>query len=294
MNKLIPAFALAGVFAVSAQAQGVINVTETFASGQRTTLNTPNGFQWFSSAGGANVTYTDNTSIFQAITPTAGRHLIGYFTADGSPFTLAQGQTLTLSFTVTFNRGSALTDSGNNFRVGLFDSTAGNRMSADNHGGTNDTAPTPFDNYTGYAAMFNLGASTGNTASIRERTDRTNRALISSINAYTTVGGTFAPDQAFAPNTAYTGTFSFTRTAEDHLSMSVSFTGGALSGYSFTRVDEAPSTFAFDMIAFQMSSNTADGFTLSSVNVTAVPEPSAFAALAGLGGLAFAAARRRR
>jgi hypothetical protein len=293
MKNLPLLIAAAAILPVAASAQSVINVTETFASGQRTALNTPNGFQWFTSAGGANVTYTDNTSIYQS-TGSSGRHLIGYFTADKSPFTLAQGQTLTLSFTITFNRGTALADGGNNFRFGLFDSSAGTRMTADNHGGTNDTAPTPFDNYKGYAAMFNLGATTGNTVSIRERTDLVNRALISSVNAYTAVGTSFAPEQAFAPNTTYNGTYSFTRTAQDHLTMSVAFTGGALSGYSFTRVDEAPSTFAFDIIAFQMSSNTADGFTLSAVNVSAIPEPSAFAALAGLGGLGFAAIRRRR
>ena len=290
MNKLIPLVALALPLAASAQVTTLLN--ETFAADQRTTLNNPAGAQWFSSAGGSNVVQVDGTSLTQN-TGGSGRHLLGYFTPAGAATALARQESLNLSFTVTFNRATPLNDQGNNFRFGLFDSTHGARMTADSHGGTNTTAPTPFDHYTGYAVMLNLGGADGTNTSIRERTVTTGQGLIGTVGAYTALGSN-GPSFTLAPNTAYSGSLSFTRTQNDELDIAFALEGDLITGFSLALTDDSPS-FDFDTVVFQMGSGAADGFTLSQVKIdhSAIPEPSTTAALMGAGILGLALLRRR-
>lgn len=259
---------------------------EAFASGQRTSsVITSTSAQWFSSAGSTNVTYTADTSIRQL---GAGRHLVAYFTADGSPVNIGVNETLTLTYTITFDRATPLNAADTNFRVGLFDSTPGVRVSADAHGGT--SASSTFDNYTGYTSALNLGAASG-AFTLRERSPLTNAALFSTSSlSSTTHSG------PFQPNTPYTGVFSFTRTADDHLTMTHTITGAGLSNYTMSFTDDTVSTFAFDMMSFSILSSTADSFTITQAKLqyTAIPEPSTYAALAGLGALGLVLWRRRR
>ncbi|QYM78973.1 PEP-CTERM sorting domain-containing protein [Horticoccus luteus] len=278
--------------AVGATAQTVTILDETFASGARTTLAPPNSAEWFSSGGGSSVTYTADTSITLA-TGSSGRHLLGYFTADGSPVSLGIGDTMTVTFKIQFDRTTALADGSNNFRIGLFDSTAGTRITADSAGGTSVGAL--FDNYTGYIATLNSGGSGSNGLRLYERTSTTNQAFIAGIAAYTQLGSSASPNQALATGTTYTGEMSFSRTGSAELTTSFLLTGGSLTNYTISAVDTSPS-FSFDTFAIYATSSTTDSMTLSQVKIqyTAVPEPATTAAIFGVLGVAFALWRRRR
>lgn len=281
--------ALAGA-SLTASLHAAVLVDETFAAGERSNLNLPNGAQWFSSSGGTSITYTPNTSI-KLTTGASGRHLLAYFTADGSAAALTNtGDSLSVSFTFSLD-GAAGASATNTtaMRIGLFDSTAGNRIAADGLNAT-DT----FDNYTGYIAAMAPGTSVASGLSLRERTTLTGANLISSTTAYTAFSGS-AASQAFTYGSTYTGVFSVTKTATG-VDLGIAFTGLGLSSYSLVKSDSTPVT-AFDTFVFHNVSNVADSITITDLVVThtsAIPEPSSFAALAGLGVLGLAASRRRR
>lgn len=281
--------------AIAASAQTVTVFNETFPAGGRTTLSVPDSAAWFSSSGSSTVTYTSDTSI-ELATGSSGRHLLGYFTADGSPVSLALGETLQVTFQAQFDTTTAFASGSNNLRVGLFDSTNGTRISADNLGGTSAANGGPlFDNYTGYIATMNAGG-TKNGLRLYERTSTTNQALIAGIDAYTQLGASVDAPTALNPGTVYTGTFTFSRTASQELTISFFLTGGGLSNYSITEIDSSP-TFTFDTFAIYATSNTMDSMTLFQLKVektSAIPEPATYAALVGLAVVGFAGWHRRR
>lgn len=293
-----PRFLLPPAFLISAalaSAQTVTVFNETFPENSRTTLSAPDSAAWFSSGDGSNVNYTTGASITQ-ITGSNGRHLLGYFTEDGSPLSLSLGETMTVTFAIQFDRTVALSDASNNFRVGVFDSTAGNRISADNQGGT--SAGTLFDNYTGYIATLNLGGGGSNGLRLFERTSTTNQALIGSITGvYTQLGSSTGNDQALQASTVYTGVMTFSRTGAQELTTSFSMTGGTLNAYMTSQTDTTP-TFAFDTFAIYATKDSTDSMTLSQLKIettmAAVPEPATYAALAGVFVAGFAVWRRRK
>jgi hypothetical protein len=267
-------------------------VTETWSDAERLTQDpAANTLAWYSSASGANVT-TGIGSMTQA-TGSSGRHILAYFTAPGAPVTLGVGDMLSPSFTVSFNRGTPLGNGSNNFRVGLYDSSLGARVSADSHGGTSASAT--FDNYVGYAMMTNIGVDTGNILSIRKRTNLTNGGLIAVAGDYTQLGSSVAPNQMLTPNLDYDGVLSVLRLSADELSISFMLGGQSLAAYTTTITDTAATQFTFDMVAFQQTSNQTDSFSLKMVEIayTPVPEPGSIALLFGGLCLAGVAIRRR-
>lgn len=81
----------------------------------------------------------------------------------------------------------------------------------------------------------------------------------------------------------------------------VSFNGGsAIASISSTGITSLSSTFVTAGTILRFASNSADislassDFSLDSLTVTSVPEPSAFALLGGLAAVGFVASRRRR
>lgn len=70
--------------------------------------------------------------------------------------------------------------------------------------------------------------------------------------------------------------------------------GNAASAYTYTwNVSDFSAASSFSIV-WQLNQHAAVSSVTLTQNVSAVPEPSAFAALAGLAGLGFAALRRRR
>ena len=64
--------------------------------------------------------------------------------------------------------------------------------------------------------------------------------------------------------------------------------------FSNSLIVSSPSTYAFDAFALYSVSTAGSNFTIDNVTITAVPEPSTYAACAGAAVLGLAFWRRRR
>ena len=210
-----------------------------------------------------------------------GASAIGYTTASGSPISLIDGQsmTLTISFVPTFP--VALT-SDNIIRFALFNST-GSRVSVDGGG----TAPTShvYAPYVGY-----LGGI-GNGLSIYERNSGSDN-LINSLGSggYTSLKTGAA--LTLVSGTAYAYTMELVRSGANMV-LTSSLTGGGLSGKTITITDSASAFTSFDTITLY-STSAVPTLVYSGVELSVVPEPgtlglTVFGALA-----AFSLFRRRR
>lgn len=282
MKKILLITLLALPVLAAAQTTTVFN--EAFATGQRASFTAGTSAQWFSSSSTSNISEAPG-SITQA-TGTAGRHLMAHFTAPASGVTIAQNQQIIFTFTVTFNTAGTLYGDGDKWRIGLYDSSAGTRITADNLLGTNDTTG-PYNGYKGYAAFTTPGAGVDTTFKIRERTGVTGTALIATNTPYTTLGDTIPTPGAMTAGSAYVGTFSIGRDANDFLHLTMAYSGAGISDYTMTVIDESAATFSFDTFAFVAGSNTATSFSISQALVQTapftapIPEPSTYAAIAG-------------
>lgn len=226
----------------------------------------------------------------------ASAQVLGYFTAAGSPVQLAVGETLTATFTFKMTGLPGGTTADGQLRFGLLNSDTGtnspNRISADVFSANNQ-----FLGYTGYAAMMRVNPNATGNLALFERTNMTNNTLIGSSAPYTSLASTAF--QALANNTFYTGTFSATRTGASALTMGYSMTGGSLTSYATSYSDASALTTAFDSFAINWATGTMNSgtFTLDSFSATVtaapIPEPSTYAALAGVAALGLVIMRRR-
>jgi len=211
-----------------------------------------------------------------------------YFTASGSPRALADGDILTLSFSLKLSSNA---DTGaNTLLVGLFNS-GGTRLSADAPTSTNATT-TAFNTTRGYFAGFN-GSSTATDLTIFERD-----------NSDTLNGSAFASDHR-TPLSTTTGATSTTAGSAFNVSFSIARTASTyalstnVNGTIFTASDSSITASAFDSIILQFGSAVVPStgtITVDNVQlaVTTVPEPSTYALGAGALILGWVVAKRRR
>src|SRR5678816_4364753 len=152
---------------LTADSHGAIFVDDTWADGSRTNQNLPIESAWFTTSAANMAAYTNMLSITNL--PTSSGQWSTYFTSPGNPVHLAVGETMTvtLAFKVT---GSAVTNNSQNFRIGLYDSSAGTRLAAD--GSPNGTS------YTGYALFSNFGSTWGRNTGLDHR-KRNNTGAVS-------------------------------------------------------------------------------------------------------------------
>jgi hypothetical protein len=224
-----------------------------------------------------------------------------YFTPEASPVTLAQGETLkvTWQFSLT-NVGAANTSQ--NFRVALVDTPAANRLSANGSPGTAA--------YTGYGMFMNMGAPTlGNSSpfQLRERAVASGSFLSTAgdwgANGVANTGlanGATSGNAGYEAGVTYTMIWELERTLLDELQVDVSIAGGTLDGDGLASVsvlDASPNGFTYDTFGIRPSSavGTAEIFdtSLFKVEYTAIPEPASLTVL-GLSGLAILRRRRSR
>lgn len=304
MNLKLRSILIAAALPLTLSAQVTTTILEEDFLSARTSYVAGSSVQWFTQAGGSSVTYNSGTSIVQD--NASARTVMGYFAPAGSPVTLAVGDTLTATFTVSFG---ANTSSGVGFRISLLDSTNvtqinngvtgfgtvhdNNRAIADNVG-----TGTLFTGLNGYGALMNLQAGTG-TSGLRliER----DQALTAG-SLMSTAGGTFAQVGTAVDTTgavtvgqSYTGVYSITRT-ESGLDLSFNFSGPGGINYTVAATDSTPSTHSFDTVGFLQGVAGGD-FTVSEFKLdyttAAIPEPSTYAVMAGLGALGLVFWRRR-
>lgn len=239
-------------------AQSAVIVDDTFADGSRGPTgnqNPPSSLNWYTSGAASTLIATTGT-----MTQSAGASAIGYYTTSGSPISLADGQTmtLTLSFVPTFP--IALT-SDNVIRFALFNST-GSRVSAD--GGGTSPGSGVYSPYVGYMG------GVGNGLSLYERNSGSNN-LINSIGS-----GGYTSLQTGAPLTLVSGT-TYTYTLElersgSNMILTSSLTGGALSGRTITYTDTTSAFTSFDTVTLYGTS-AVPTLAYTEVEITVVPEP---------------------
>ena len=248
----------------------------------------------------------------QALSVLSGRHALTYFTPSGTQQNLAANESITVSFTLTF---TSVGSSSTGFRVGLFDSQFAARP-------TDDGVSTVFKDYDGYLFSFapapTSGATSNNlrlrvrspsggtppggsllpasTALMSTLTDPTPTAPTEPTWTYDATGtrsGTETPKVSLQTNTPYSATYTVSRSSGTALTFSFSLTDGTIN-FGNSYLVNTPTTYAFD--AFAIYSVTTDGsnFAIDNVTVTAVPEPSTYAACAGAAVLGLALWRRRR
>jgi hypothetical protein len=209
-----------------------------------------------------------------------------YFTPEATPVTLAQGDTLkvTWKFKPT---GTNATNTSQNFRVALMDSPAAQRISA--NGSPASGA------YTGYSMFMNMGQTLGNSSpfQLRERVVASGDTLSTSGNwgangvANTGLGnGATSGTHGYDDGTEYTLVMMLTRNVTDGLDIASTMSGGTLNGTGTASVnitDPSPNGFTFDMFQVRPSSatGTAQIFDTTLFQVEApIPEPASAALLA--------------
>ncbi|MBC8011753.1 MAG: PEP-CTERM sorting domain-containing protein [Burkholderiales bacterium] len=296
--------------ASSLSAQTLLN--EDFSDTERATQNLTSSSAWNLLTGTAAIGGATNASNLSASSgglvytqPTTGTantgvtaNLVTYFTTAGSPRALADGETLSVSFTLAVSALNSSTAAGT-FRFGLFDSGAtSTRISADSFGsGGGNFTNSAFTNDGGYTIGFNPG-STATGVTINERNaasvNAANTALFSSNAAVTTTIATSSLAIGATAATPFSVSFSIARVGTSYNLSST------INGQTISFTDTSISASAFDQFALQYSSTsvgTPGTITLDNLNIgvtSAIPEPSSFAALAGLGALGLVATRRRR
>ncbi|HEX3599239.1 MAG TPA: hypothetical protein VHU84_03800, partial [Lacipirellulaceae bacterium] len=266
------------LLAFTTSSRAALIVDDSWADGGRNDGADPLDTNWWTSTTSSAIEVSVGS--LGLVSGSSGRGIHGTF----SPQTLTNvGDSLkaTFTFTTPATVGTGATAA---FKVGLFDTNGNAGLAADLS--ASSTTPNPiYDPLPGYMMDYDVEAS-GANIQFREKSPvpGSTGQLLGTTTGFVnlTSGGN---SYVFAPNTAYTGTYSITKTAAGFdLTGSLSDASGVLS--TFTSSDTTPSTSTFDLIGFHVnasifgSSNTVNtannGIDFSNIKIelTSVPEPS--------------------
>ncbi len=279
--------------ALSVPAFSATLVNDTFTDTDRLSSPTSTNTQWV-----ANGTLTaSETGMLWNTTSASNRMVLGHFP------TVAISDvetTFSLSFTTGANGATA-----SNLRIALVDGTANGFRTTDGFSST-DASYVGDAGYAIFSGSSNVGG--GNTTNLSLRTYQRNTTTSNNLlgtsgewgdNAATTTAMATSSGATgyFEANTAYNLSIAMSLDAGT-LTINTTLSGGNFSGLSYSTIDAVSPTTNFNSIALRLGGGAqfAD-INLTSFTVTsasAIPEPSAFASLAGLGVLGLALARRRR
>ena len=294
MKPISLAFALVGAFG-AASVHGAILVNETFADGNRTGDSPPSSLEWIYGAHRSSEAFTSlsvgSNQMAWDHTASAGVNSFsavwGHFAPSGSPVSVAQGETLRLSFTVAFSNGSFVTTTGG-FRWSLLNS-GGSRVAAD-FAGVNEsgiasgTTLSGWRGYEGQVVVHDTGVNTSGLLT-RERTGSGN-GLFTSSN-WAGLSGSSTSNPTTTVGSSIVATLELTRTAGG---MQIQ---AGYNGVFSNLVTDSNSPFtSFDTIAFFALDGMSHDITLSNIQLELIPEPSVL--LLGLAGLMPVAFRRHR
>ena len=276
-NRIIVAIALgvAAAFAINFFVQASTVIDDQFADGISTNQNLAgNSLQVFKSR--TNTTRTDAVGSVEYDLTTTGVSADGYFayfTPSGSPVNLNVGDTLTFAGTFSL---TGFGGTGQDVRFGLFNSN-GSRRATDPTGGNSDAA---FGDDTGYAAQFVASPAGSATPFVLYRRDLASPVINNIFNTFgagsgfTVIPGTGATvRQALTSATPYTLSYTVTRLTATQTQVSISVTGGALSGLNFTSTETSATPYtAFDWFDFRIpGSNFATKVKFTRIKVDYLP-----------------------
>ena len=265
-------------------------LSETWSDGDRTNLDLPTSTAWYTSdaTGTLTATAADGGSMTQSLS--AGTHVIGYLTSSGR-IDLAVGERIELNFQFSLQN---ISGNGNYFRFGLFDSTAVNPRIAVDGNGTGGFAGTR-----GFMANLTAQNEAASVNLQRRSAGSTNATLIVSTNGF--FGNPVEFDdtlsEALVSNVIYTGSMVVTRSGTAENTVSASMTGpdgNIFTLGTWTETNTNVVTTGFDLVAFGISNTGRDSFTLHSLDVQVIPEPSTAALLIGIVAIGAVCKRRMR
>jgi hypothetical protein len=282
-------FTLGSTLLVAGTASASLVLSETWSDGDRTNMDLPTSTAWYTSRASGTLTATaaGGGSMTQDVS-LGGTHVTGYLTSAGR-IDLAIGESIELNFEVSFEN---ISGSGSYFRFGLFDSTAVNpRIAIDNNMGGG------FAGTRGFMANVEAQNQGAGVNLQRRNGNSTNGTLILSTNGYFSNGVEFDDtlSEALVSDVIYTGTMVVTRSGIAENIVSASMTGPNGTIFSLgTWTETAPGVVStgFDLIAFGLSDAGRDSFTLHSVTVQVIPEPSTMALLFGFMAIGAVCTRR--
>jgi Pectinesterase/MBG domain/Bacterial Ig-like domain/Carboxypeptidase regulatory-like domain/Immunoglobulin domain len=250
---------VAAFFAINFFVQASTVIDDQFADGISTNQNLgANSLQVFKSRSGT--TRTDAVGSVEYDLTTTGASAdayFAYFTASGSPVNLSVGDSLTFAGTFTL---TGFGGTGQDIRFGLFNSNA-SRATIDLTGGNSTAA---FGDDTGYAAQFVASPAGSGTPFVLYRRDVASPVITNIFNTFgagsgfTVIPGTGATvRQALTNATPYTLSYTVTRLSATQTQVTMSVTGGTLSGLNFTGTETSATPYtAFDWFDFRIPGST--------------------------------------
>lgn len=189
-----------------------------------------------------------NANSIGLVSGTSGRQIHGLFDSQ----TLANaGDTLETS--VTFVTPATVATSGEDIRIGLFDSLG--RTGIDQLGqNTSFSSSSPnldFADLPGFYLELDIeNADSGTDLDIRRSDPSTTGRLLTTSSGFTAIQSGDDIGYVIEPNTQYTVDFTLVRTEAGELQITANFLGNSL-----TVVDANPASFNFGMLAFYANSN---------------------------------------
>ncbi len=277
------------------QGQTVFN--DSWLDGGRDDGADPADTSWFTSTSSSAIEVS--TGSMGLVSGTSGRGIHGLYT----PTSLNEGDmlTLTYSFTTPATVGS---DRTNALRVGLGYSLDRSELASDQS--LSSSSPNPlFDGLPFYMVAYDVNTGSENVSVYAHDTTLTVGRFMSTTDEWTSLDSGGDP-YSFAADTNYVGVMAITRSGADELTIEVTLSedGSLISSYSL--VDSGSVQTLYDMLGFQVNSNTfgsvnstdvADNgidFTNITLEYTAVPEPATLALVMGGLVLGLGILRRRR
>ncbi len=292
-SLLFPTLLVAAVSLTTAQAQNIVNQTFDAPNNNRSTQNPPTSLEWGFAPNGS----TDNTllsaasgALVYSATGAIAQYSTAYFTPSGSPVSLLDGDSITLTFNFAFSEIAAV-DAG--LRFGLFNS-GGTRYASGFSSATqlfSNAAVFGAGGATiGYFTEANPGAASG-VSNLRVRNAFGAATPFSGGGALGTTNP--AAYLGLVANTSYTASLTITRSG---LSSIVSST---VNGFTVGGTVASGGQLSFDTISIFTGGAAvpaSSAFTIDNVNVTVtpVPEPSTYAAAIGALLVGVMVLRRRR
>ena len=284
--KPLHAISLVAVMSLflSLSVSGGVLLDDDWDDGDRTDTNLPEESAWYGStafstntltafAGGlrANVLMVDANNTTNA----SSRLWITHFTPNGSPATLAVGDTLKASLAFTVSNLATPAPTSRGFRIGLFNFSEPGAARATADGiSTGAGAGAPGTNVTGYMLNMNFAESlVNNPMQLMKRTDLATNNLMGALAVFSSFGtGGGAPEHGFRNGELYKFEFIVKR-LETAVEITTRFSDTNGWTVSHTVTDPNNPYLSFDGFAIRPNAvaDTAQAFTFTEFKVEQLP-----------------------